>query len=189
MGDKAKIDDMNLEYEIVHRNIKYPRLEFKTGNLLLVLPEGYEDQDVIEKHKDWIYEKNNMINSALKEAKDKNLESRDEKDFKDLVHFLVEDFSDELDLEINRVFFRKMKTKWASCSSKRNLTINKLSKYLPEELIKYIILHEMLHLTERKHNEKFWNLIAQHFSDYRKKEKDLFVYWFLIQNEDLDEIK
>ncbi|KXB02729.1 hypothetical protein AKJ47_03255 [candidate division MSBL1 archaeon SCGC-AAA261G05] len=185
MGDKAKIDDMNLEYEIVHRNIKYPRLEFKTGNLLLVLPRGYEDQDVIEKHKDWIYEKNNIINSALKEAKDKNLESRDEKDFKDLVHFLVEDFSDELDLEINRVFFRKMKTKWASCSQKRNLTINKLSKYLPGELIKYIILHEMLHLTERKHNEKFWNLISQQFSDYKKKEKELFVYWFLIQNEDL----
>lgn len=186
MGNRTRIYDMDLYYEIVHRNVKYPRLEFKTGNLLLVLPKDYNDQDMIEKHREWIYEKSRLINSILKESQGKKLKlSRNEKEFRNLVRSLVRNFSGELGLEVNKVFFKKMKSKWASCSSKRNLTINKLVKYLPEELIRYIILHEMLHLIERRHNENFWNLISKHFGDYEKKERELFIYWFLIQSESL----
>lgn len=39
-----------------------------------------------------------------------------------------------------------MKTKWASFSPKNNLTINKLMKYLPDDLIEYVIFHEISHL-------------------------------------------
>jgi len=59
-----------------------------------------------------------------------------------------------------------MKTKWASHSSNNNLTINTLLKYLPNDIIEYIVYHEIAHAIERKHNEKFWNLIAKKFQDY-----------------------
>ncbi|MBU4077646.1 MAG: DUF45 domain-containing protein, partial [Euryarchaeota archaeon] len=41
--------------------------------------------------------------------------------------------------------------------------------------------HEMVHLIERKHNEKFWKIISNKFENYDKNEKELFEYWFLIQ--------
>jgi hypothetical protein len=74
-----------------------------------------------------------------------------------------------------------MKTKWASHSKNNNLTVNTLLKYLPNDVIEYIIYHEITHSLERKHNERFWRLINKKFPDYETKEKDLLTYWFLIQ--------
>lgn len=66
MENKAQINDSTINYKIVHRNIKYPRFEFKTGKLLLVLPKGYKDcHDIVEKHKDWICKRSSQIASAL----------------------------------------------------------------------------------------------------------------------------
>jgi predicted metal-dependent hydrolase len=74
-----------------------------------------------------------------------------------------------------------MKTKWASHSRNNNLTVNTLLKHLSNDLIEYIIYHETTHSLERKHNEKFWNIITKKFPDYQTKEKDLLTYWFIIQ--------
>jgi hypothetical protein len=76
-----------------------------------------------------------------------------------------------------------MKTKWASHSKNGNLTVNTLLKYLPENIIAYIIYHEVTHAIERKHNEKFWRIITKKFPDYKTKEKDLLTYWFAIQKQ------
>ena len=78
-----------------------------------------------------------------------------------------------------------MKTKWASCSKKRNLTINTLMKFLPDYLIEYIIFHEIAHLKERKHNENFWKIVSRKFKNYEEMEKELFIYWFLIWKKNL----
>jgi len=75
-----------------------------------------------------------------------------------------------------------MKTKWGSYSPKGNLTINTLLKYLPEELIKYVVFHETAHSQERKHNERFWKTVNHEFKDYQTRETDLLVYWFLVQS-------
>jgi predicted metal-dependent hydrolase len=87
----------------------------------------------------------------------------------------------ELKTRISRIYFKRMKTKWASHSRNNNLTVNTIVKYLPEDLISYIIHHETAHNIERKHNENFWNLINKKFPDHNAKENDLLTYWFLIQ--------
>jgi predicted metal-dependent hydrolase len=74
-----------------------------------------------------------------------------------------------------------MKIKWASHSRSNNLTINTLTKHLPEDLVNYIIFHETAHSIERKHNENFWSLINRKFPDHNTGENDLLTYWFLIQ--------
>jgi hypothetical protein len=76
-----------------------------------------------------------------------------------------------------------MKTKWASHSQNNNLTINRLLKFLPEDLISYIVYHETAHNLERRHTENFWVLISKRYPDYPAKEKSLLTYWFLIQEQ------
>ncbi len=183
MEKQVRISDSIINYEVVHRNIKYPRLEFKTGRLLLVLPKSYKDQDdIIEKHKDWLYKRNFEIKTALERAQKKKLcFERTDNEFRRLIYSIVENISNDLKININGIYFRKMKSKWGSCSSKKNLTINTLLRYLPNSLIKYVIFHEMVHLIERKHNEHFWKFIANKFDNYEEKEKELLDYWFLIQ--------
>lgn len=172
----------DMEYKVKYRNIKYPRLEFKTGRLELILPFGKNPVELIERHSKWINKKQKFITDCLKDAKDKEIFERDKKDFKILVNTYIKDLSNTLGVNTNKIFFRKMRTKWASCSSKRNLTINTLMKFLPEHLIEYIIYHELVHLIEKRHNDRFWELISKRFKNHQKLETSLFHYWFLLNS-------
>lgn len=183
MPEKAEPQQLNINYEVNYRNVKYPRLEFKTDNLLLVLPKNYKNEkELIEKHRQWIYKKDFVIKTALKTAKNKELNlDRTDEELKNLINSVAKDLTEECNFKINNIYFRKMKTKWGSYSSKGNLTINTSLRYLPRKLIEYVIFHEMAHSLERKHNERFWKIISRKFNDYPKRERDLLVYWFLIQ--------
>jgi hypothetical protein len=76
-----------------------------------------------------------------------------------------------------------MRTKWASLSSAKNLTVNRLMKHLPEYLIRYVIFHELAHIIEKRHNEKFWEIISRKFKNYQKMEREMFIYWFLVSKD------
>jgi len=178
MEEKAK----TLKYKVSYRNIKYPRLEYKTGTLTLILPKDYKDETtLIQKHKEWINKKEEIINKALEEAKEKNLNlTRTKEELKTLTYTIVKKYREEFKFKVNKIFFRRMKTKWASYSPKGNLTINTLLKHLPEKLIEYVIFHELTHSLEKRHNERFFKIISKKFGDYQRKEKDLLIYWFLL---------
>ena len=183
MAKKSEMQHRDLPYQIDYRNIKYPRLEFKTGSLLLILPKDYEDETtIVEKHKDWISRKQQTIRKALEEAQAKDLIlTRTESELRTQIHSIVERYLEEFNFNIDKVYFRKMKTKWASYSPRRNLTANTLLKHLPKELIEYVIFHELTHSMERKHNARFWKLISKRFENHKAREMDLLVYWFLVQ--------
>jgi len=170
----------DISYTVSYRTVKYPRLEFKTGELVIVLPLGQKPDSVFENHKIWIHKKLKFINEYLEKAKKKKLTERTEKEFRELVFFCVEEISEALRVEPNNIFFRKMKTKWASISAAKNLTLNKLMIYLPAHLIKYVIFHEMTKIKKKRHNEKFLNIISQRYKNYEQMERGMFIYWFLI---------
>jgi len=171
------------EYTVEYRNVKHPRLEYKTGTLLMILPKkGWTPQQVLEKYEPWIKRKQATINVAIQQTNEAHLiTTRTDKMLKHLVNRYAETAQKELNTKINKIYFRQMKTKWASHSQNNNLTINTLLKYLPEELIGYVVYHETAHQIERKHNETFWKLVKKKHPDYEKKEKNLLTYWFLIQ--------
>jgi predicted metal-dependent hydrolase len=178
-----KTTDADIQYTLDYRNVKHPRLEYKTGTLLLILPKTYKsEKQTLEKYRKWIKKKELIIRKALEEATTKTInQNRTYKELRNLVNQTAKNYQTELNTKINKIYFKKMKTKWASYSKNGNLTINTLLKYLPENTIEYIIYHEIAHSKERKHNEQFWNIINKKFKDYPNKEKDLLTYWFIIQ--------
>jgi len=185
MGKRIKISNQEIGYQVSYRDVEYPRLEFKTGSLVLILPrDSKSEEEIIKKHKDWIYKKNNLIQSALQDLKNEKLNTkRTDKELGNFVNQQASDFSRKLKVDINKVFLRRMKSKWGSLSSRKNLTINTFVKYLPNWLIKYVVFHEMVHLIERKHNERFWKIIGAKYENYQRYETYLLKYWFLIQKE------
>jgi len=56
----------------------------------------------------------------------------------------------------NRVFIRNQKTRWGSCSHKNNINLNMKLVTLPNELMDYVILHELVHTRFKEHNNNFW---------------------------------
>lgn len=183
MKDRVKIYDLDIEYEIIHRKVKYPRLELKIDNLRLILPEGYSGHEkLIDKHKNWIYKRISFVKTSMDESKNRKLNfKRSEDEFRGLVYGYVEEISKELNVNVNRVRFRKMKSRWGSCSSRGNVNINSYLRYLPSRLIEYVVFHEMAHLIEMGHNKRFHNIISTKFKNHEEMEGELLVYWLLIK--------
>ena len=97
MIKRAKIQDIEVEYEVIHRKVKYARLEIKTDKIRLIMPLNYnEDEEIIKKHEKWIYNKISRIKASQKEADNKELNFvRTHKEFKDMVISSVEKFSSD----------------------------------------------------------------------------------------------
>lgn len=56
----------------------------------------------------------------------------------------------------NKVTFRNQKTRWGSCSGRNNLSLNRQLILLPDALIEYVLLHELLHTRIKNHSHTFW---------------------------------
>lgn len=56
----------------------------------------------------------------------------------------------------NKVSMRNQKTRWGSCSRNNNISLNMKLVLLPEELIEYVILHELVHTRIPNHSKDFW---------------------------------
>ncbi|MFZ1320259.1 MAG: M48 family metallopeptidase [Ignavibacteria bacterium] len=167
--------------ELSYRKVKYPRLEFRTGELIMILPHGKKPEDLLIKYSGWIKEKELFIKRSLEAAKKKKLNKRDLNGLKKLVQSFIDEYSEELGVHANRISYREMKSKWGSCSNFGNLMFNPDMKYLPKKLISYIVFHELTHMISRKHNAKFWEVIKTKFKDHEEIERELFEYWFGIK--------
>jgi predicted metal-dependent hydrolase len=183
MIKKIKIHDMEVEYEVIHRKVKYARLEIKTDKLRIIMPLNYnKDEEIVKKHENWIYKKLSIIKASQKEANNKELNFlMTEPKFRNIVLLFIENLSKDLKVNVNKVYFKRMKTRWGSCSSKKNININIYLMYLPIYLIEYVVFHELTHLVEMGHNKRFWNIISTKYPDYKKLENELLIYWLLVR--------
>jgi len=69
-----------------------------------------------------------------------------------------------------------MKNKWASCSTSGNLNFNNELLTLDQELIDYVIVHELLHFRVHNHGKLWKSLMHGHLGDYEKLEDRLNAY-------------
>jgi len=73
----------------------------------------------------------------------------------------------------NKIAIRDQQTRWGSCSSNQNLNFNYRILFLPDDLVDYLIVHELCHLKEMNHSQKFWDLVRLAIPDYKEKSKKL----------------
>ena len=66
------------------------------------------------------------------------------------------DFAQQHGFRFNKITIRNNKRNWGSCSSKNNISLNLQMMKLPNELIDYILLHELVHTEIKNHGPKFW---------------------------------
>ncbi len=167
---------------VVKRKVKYPRIELKTGDVVLILPKdsNFNADLLIEKHRSWIDKKLRFVSEIKQEFQTKKLTIRKNEDFITTVVRLIGRYCHKLKVWPCAIKFRYMKTKWGSCGKNGRISLNKLLKFTPDNLMAYVIYHELCHLIVPKHNRHFWLLVRKEFPAYKNNERELFGYWFLL---------
>ena len=64
---------------------------------------------------------------------------------------------------------REQKTRWGSCSAKGNLNFNWKLVLMPEEILEYVVVHELAHRLQMNHSTEFWDEVEKILPDYRKR--------------------
>lgn len=82
--------------------------------------------------------------------------------------------------EIAGCRFKRIKSRFGSCSSKRNINIAFRLLFAPKDVFRYVCAHELAHLKEFNHSKRFWQLVETAMSDYRKQEKWLKENGFVL---------
>ena len=68
---------------------------------------------------------------------------------------------------------RDIHSAWGSCSSKRNITLSLNLIKKREELIEYVVLHELCHLKHMNHSKEFWELVGKYMPNYKECRREL----------------
>jgi predicted metal-dependent hydrolase len=173
---------------IVHkRNVKYPRIEVTFEGIKVIVPlkKNVDVESIIKKHSKWICKKIILLNKYREEIR--NLSLYNYTSLNELILKYIGEYAEKLKVRPNKILFRKMRARWGSCYVKNKVLIfNKALRYLPEDLVQYVVLHEMAHLIVPNHSKNFRELICQF--DKRAHEKEnllkLYAYKLLCYSED-----
>jgi predicted metal-dependent hydrolase len=93
----------------------------------------------------------------------------------DLVKNKLEHFNKFYNFKYNKVTVRNQSTRWGSCSKSGNLNFNYKLALLPENLVDYVVVHELCHLGEFNHSKNFWDLVARVIPDFKDRRQELRV--------------
>jgi hypothetical protein len=149
------------------------------GRVVVTGPFGI-GQSMVEKFladkKQWVLDKIQFFKSVENKVT-RTFSRQDYVENKDKVLSLVNErvifYNQVYGFSFNKIFIKNQKTRWGSCSQKRNLNLNYKIAFLSPVLRDYIIVHEMCHLQEFNHSHKFWSLVARVFPDYMEIRKGL----------------
>ena len=79
-------------------------------------------------------------------------------------------------LRYEKLCVRAQKTRWGSCSHRKHINLNRALMFLPEELVRYLMIHELSHTVHLNHSRAFWSLVARWAPHYQRYEKQLNQY-------------
>lgn len=173
---------MNKEIELCKRKIEYALRMSKRarriklaiycdGNFVVTAPRDVSEniiEQFIVKKSQWIIDKLEYFKSISGQVFTKGAK-KDYTEYKDkalaLAKKRIEYFNKIYGFNFNKINIKNQKTRWGSCSRKKNLNFNYKISLISERLADYVITHELCHLKEFNHSRKFWDLLAKAIPD------------------------
>ena len=92
----------------------------------------------------------------------------------EVVPSLIQKWEAKLGVEVTNYYLQRMKTRWGSCNHQANhIRINTELVKKPKDLLEYVIVHEMAHLLEPTHSDRFVAILDNHYPTWREARAEL----------------
>jgi predicted metal-dependent hydrolase len=121
-------------------------------------------------------ENRGRLNSTIKSLYEVWLYSQAKKIFRKK----VKDFSKVLGVNPKKIVIKNLKNRWGSITQNETMNLNLNLVKAPEDVIDYIIVHELSHLKIKGHSHKFWTYIHKFVPDYEDK-----INWLVVNGRNL----
>ena len=170
----------DIEYELVRSKRKTVAIEIKPDGTVVVRAPRLmskrfidsfiaEKQNWIETHREQILKRRAEVGTIepISESEKKALA----KQAKSIMPDRIDRYAQEIGVTYGRVSYRFQRGRWGSCSSKGNLNFNCMLMLINDEIIDYVIVHELCHRLEMNHSAVFWKHVEQILPDYRERRK------------------
>ena len=168
MSDTKKYQIYDVKI-IINKKLKHSYITIdKDSNISLKTP--YESQDFIDR---LIEEKTLWIEKKLQLLESRKSLSTKELYSKEYIESRVSYYAKQMKLHYTLLKFKTMKSRWGSCSAKGVITLNLHLKYVKNELIDYVIVHELAHLVHMNHSSSFHNLVDKYLNNSSLRRKEL----------------
>ena len=95
---------------------------------------------------------------------------------KEFLEGRIKELADKFGFVYNKVNIRNQKTRWGSCSGKNNINLNMQLMNIPNHLIDYVILHELVHIKVKNHSPLFWGSLDRYVGNAKAIDKELKKY-------------
>lgn len=126
---------------------------------------------------DWIIKKNKGIFDLIRVVKRKKRKTirkpspptiKQKEEAKLFLTKRIQELSEECELPFNKLSIRDQKSRWGSCSSKKNISLNRRLYLMPHTISDYIIIHELAHTKQMNHGPEFWKLVDTYYPERKK---------------------
>ena len=163
--------------KIIRSNRKTFALQIKPREGLIVRVPLRATQEQVEKfindHKNWIEKHLKAMEERQKETASIEKLSMDEiralaDEALKVIPERVKYYAPLLGVRYGRITIRNQRSRWGSCSGRKNLNFNCLLMLTPPEVIDSVVVHELCHLKEMNHSERFYAEVLRVFPDYWK---------------------
>ncbi len=167
-----------MEYTVLYSKRRTISISVRDGVLTVKAPIGTKPdkiKELLDKHSRWIEgnleraEQKKKLYSSLDAVKIKELRAGAREYFNLKTKF----YADIMGLEYNKIRISSAMSRFASCSSKGNISYSYRLMLYPEECREYVIVHELAHLLEMNHSDKFWKIVEKYMPDYKKRRAEL----------------
>ena len=161
-------------------------LEVRDANTVLArIPTRVSDRELkafVENHRSWILEKTEVM--AEREEKRKStpapppelLSKTDRMKIQLKIGKRVRHYCEAMGVTVGYVTVKNQKTRWGSCSAKGNVNFNYQLAFLPDELLDYVVIHELAHRRHMNHSRAFWAEVEKYCPDYLERREQLKEY-------------
>jgi predicted metal-dependent hydrolase len=81
----------------------------------------------------------------------------------------IDHYAEQMDVEYENLELRNQRTRWGSCSTGGTISLNWRLIMAPPDVVDYLVVHELAHLTEQNHGRDFWRLVGDYVPEYKEK--------------------